>query len=124
MTSKMLGLRTTIYKVDDVEKAKAWYARAFGVEPYFDDAFYVGFNIGGFELGLLRDETPAASKTANVLSYWGVDDVEKAVAHLTGLGASIIEKPTNVGGEIVVAAVSDPWGNAVGLIFNPDFKSA
>ncbi len=124
MASKMLGLRTTIYKVDDVEKAMAWYSRAFGTEPYFDDAFYVGFNIGGFELGLMKDETPADSKTANVLTYWGVENVEAAVAHFIGLGAAVIEKPTNVGGEIVVGAVTDPWGNAVGLVFNPEFKAA
>ncbi|MEX3008483.1 VOC family protein [Hoeflea sp. TYP-13] len=121
MASKMLGLRTTIYKVDDVEKAKAWYSKAFGVEPYFDDAFYIGFNIGGFELGLMRDETPAGEKSTNVVTYWGVDDVEETVAHLTGLGALVIEKPTNVGGEIVVATVTDPWGNAVGMIYNPEF---
>ena len=45
----MLGLRTTIYKVADIIKAKEWYTRAFGVAPYFDEPFYVGFNIGGFE---------------------------------------------------------------------------
>jgi predicted enzyme related to lactoylglutathione lyase len=124
MTSRMLGLRTTIYRVSDVDKAKAWYAEAFGTQPYFDDAFYVGFNIGGYELGLMRDEMPAEGKTVSVVSYWGVEDVEGTVAHLTGLGATVTEKPTNVGGEIVVATVADPWGNALGVIYNPDFKVA
>ena len=123
MTSRMLGLRTTIYRVSDVDKAKAWYAEAFGTQPYFDDAFYVGFNIGGYELGLMRDETPAGDKTVSVVSYWGVEDVKSAVAHLTALGARVTEKPTNVGGEIVVAAVSDPWGNALGVIYNPEFRA-
>ena len=124
MASHMLGLRTTIYKVSDIEKAREWYASAFGTRPYFDEPFYVGFNIGGYELGLMRDDTPAADKTVSVVSYWGVEDVEGAIAHLTELGAIVSEKPTNVGGEIVVAAVTDPWGNAVGVIYNPEFKLA
>ena len=44
----MLGLRTTIYKVDDLAKAKEWYAKAFETQPYFDEPFYVGFNIQGY----------------------------------------------------------------------------
>ena len=47
-----LGLRTVIYRVRDLAAAKAWYANAFGVQPYFDEPFYVGFDIGGYELGL------------------------------------------------------------------------
>ena len=49
------GLRTVVYKVSDLEKAKTWYTAALGVKPYFDQPFYVGFNIGGFELGLDPD---------------------------------------------------------------------
>ncbi|WP_136658916.1 VOC family protein [Nitratireductor sp. XY-223] len=122
MSLKILGLRTTIYKVADLEKAKSWYTDAFGPKPYFDEPFYVGFNIAGYELGLMPDETPADEKTGTVLTYWGVEDVEKAVAHFEALGATVVEKPTNVGGEIVVAGVADPWGNVVGLIYNPEFK--
>ena len=122
MSVKFLGLRTTIYKVPDLQEAKRWYSEAFGTAPYFDEPFYVGFNIAGYELGLLADDTAAADKSANVLTYWGVEDTAEAVAHFRALGAELIEEPTNVGGEIVVAAVADPWGNAVGLIYNPDFK--
>ena len=119
----MLGLRTAIYKVDDLKEAKAWYAKAFRTEPYFDDPGYIGFDIGGYELGLMPDATGAANKTANVLTYWGVDDVEAEVARLLDLGAAAHTAPMNVGGEIVVASVTDPWGNAIGLIDNPDFKA-
>lgn len=124
MTVDFLGLRTAIYRVPDLERAREWYGEAFGAEPYFDDSFYVGFNVAGYELGLMRDETSAATKTANVLTYWGVDDVERAVAHLVSLGAAPGDPPTNVGGDIVVATVTDPWGNALGLIFNPGFRAA
>lgn len=57
MNTRILGLRTTIYKVSDLAKAKVWYMKAFGVAPYFDEPYYVGFNIGGYELGLQREET-------------------------------------------------------------------
>lgn len=117
----MLGLRTTIYLVPDLGKAKAWYIKAFETKPYFDEPFYCGFNIAGYELGLLPDGDNG-SKADNVLSYWGVDNVQKEYDRLIALGAIEHEKPTNVGGEIVTATVKDPWGNVIGLIYNPDFK--
>jgi len=124
MATSILGLRTTIYKVDDITKAKEWYATAFQVAPYFDEPFYVGFNVAGYELGLLEERIPAANKTANVLSYWGVENIDRAVERFIELGATEDTKPTNVGGEIMVATVKDLWGNAIGLIYNPDFKLA
>lgn len=117
----MLGLRTTIYKVADLEKAKAWYAKAFKVSPYFDEPFYVGFNIKGYELGLLPEENDT-SKGENILSYWGVDDIQKVYQNLIGLGATKHEEPNNVGGDIMVATVKDPWNNIIGIIYNPEFK--
>lgn len=119
---ELLGLRTTIYKVDDLDRAKEWYSKAFEVTSYFDDSFYVGFNVAGYELGLMKDDTAAAAKTSNVLTYWGVDDIEGAVRRFIELGATADTKPTNVGGEIVVASVKDPWGNVIGLIYNPEFR--
>ena len=114
------GLRTTIYKVTDLARAKAWYAQAFGITPYFDEPFYVGFNVGGFELGLDPD-APATINPGGVLTYWAVDDVDTAYARLIGLGATRHEEPKEVGGGIKVATVLDPFGNILGLIFNPHF---
>ena len=119
---KMLGLRTTIYVVPDLEKAREWYSKAFNQSPYFDEPFYVGFNIGGFELGLLPEEGSASKKGDSVLSYWGVEDIESTFQHLISLGASVHEKPTNVGGPLMVATEKDPWGNIIGIIYNPVFK--
>ncbi len=118
----ILGLRTTIYKVGDLEKAKNWYAKVFETEPYFDEPFYVGFNIGGYELGLLPEETPTAKKPESVLSYWGVNEIEKVYNHFLKCDAIEHENPNNVGGELMVASVKDPWGNIIGLIYNPAFK--
>ncbi|MCJ7468594.1 MAG: VOC family protein [Maribacter sp.] len=118
----MLGLRTVIYKVSDIEKAKDWYSKAFNTTPYFDESFYVGFNIAGYELGLQPEETTVTDKPESVLTYWGVDKIDKEYDRLLAFGASKHESPTNVGGELVVASVRDPWGNVIGLIYNPYFK--
>lgn len=112
------GLRTVIYPVGDLAAARRWYANAFGVEPYFDQPFYVGFQVGGFELGLIPDGTPSAT---GALAYWGVADAEAEFTRLIGLGAVAHEAPKDVGGGITVASVLDPFGNAIGLIENPSF---
>ncbi|UTA67032.1 VOC family protein [Emticicia sp. 21SJ11W-3] len=122
MSSPFLGLRTTTYKVANLDEAKAWYSRVFETEPYFDQPFYVGYNIGGFELGLVPDEKNDG-KTDGVVTYWGVADVEAVLATLLANGATLYEDPTDVGDGIKVAAAKDPWGNVVGVIFNPHFSS-
>src|SRR6478752_3504829 len=121
MSKSILGLRTCIYKVGDITKAKAWYNNVFQSTPYFDEPFYVGYNIAGYELGLQPEENPTTNKPDSVLTYWGVNDVEKEYQRFLTAGATEHEKPQNVGGEIVVAAVKDPWGNIIGFIYNPEF---
>ena len=115
------GLRTVIYHVDDLQRAKEWYASVLGVEPYFDEPFYVGFNVGGYELGLDPDMEGIA-KGANVVAYWGVKDARTAFKRVRELGAKEHAEPREVGGGIVVATVTDPFGNVFGIIENPQFK--
>jgi predicted enzyme related to lactoylglutathione lyase len=117
----MLGLRSAIYPVADLAAAKAWYAQLLGQAPSFDQPFYVGFSVSGFELGLLPGGEPG---TAGVQALWGVADVQAAHARLLELGATSLEAPHDVGDAIVVAAVRDPFGNRLGLIFNPHFERA
>jgi len=117
----MLGLRTTAYKVNDLDAAKSWYSKAFQEDPYFDESFYVGFNIKGYELGLLPIENDIL-RGEGVLSYWGVEDIYKSYDYLINIGAKPHEEPTNVGGELMVASVYDPWQNIIGIIYNPYFN--
>jgi lactoylglutathione lyase len=124
MKSPFLGLRTCIYKVPDINKAKAWYAEALGVKPYFDEPFYVGFNVAGYELGLQPEEGGSEKTGTNVSTYWGVEDVDKTYKSLLAHGATPYEEPADVGGEIKVATVKDPWGNLFGIIYNPHFSLA
>ncbi len=114
----ILGLRSAIYPAKDLAGAKRWYAEMLGVAPYFDEPFYVGFSVGGFELGLLPDTTPG---TAGPQPLWGVADINAAYARLLGLGASELSPIADVGGGIKVAAVTDPFGNRFGIIENPHF---
>ena len=115
----LLGLRTAIYHVADVAQGRDWYTKALGAPPYFDQPYYVGWNVGGFELGLIPD-APAGGKEG-VDVYWGVEDVEAEVARLLAAGASKLQEVQDVGGDIKVAMVLDPFGNRIGLIYNPHF---
>jgi len=112
------GLRTVIYPVGNLAQAKTWYAQVFGCEPYFDQPFYVGFTVGGFELGLVPDGTPG---TTGSITYWGVDDIDKEVERIIALGATLPQPVQDVGDNIRVAELADPFGNLLGLIFNPHF---
>lgn len=117
------GLRTTIYAVDDIERAKEWYAKVLGFEPYFDETFYVGFDVGGYELGLSPHEENDPRSGTGVTVYWGVDNAEKALARLLELGAAENSDVQNVGEGILVATVLDPFGNVFGVIENPHFEA-
>jgi predicted enzyme related to lactoylglutathione lyase len=117
-TSMIKGLRTVAYPVADLAAAKAWYAKAFDTAPYFDQPFYVGFNIGGFELGLIPDGQPG---TSGSMVYWGVDDIEAEVARITALGATLHGAIQDVGEGIKTVELADPFGNLLCLIDNPHF---
>ena len=120
----ILGLRTVIYRVPDLQRAKAWYSAAFEVKPYFDELFYVGFNIGGYELGLDPSVKEVAAGPGGAVAYWGVANIENAVQHFTRAGARLEAQVQDVGGDIRVATVADPFGNLIGLIENPHFVAA
>jgi predicted enzyme related to lactoylglutathione lyase len=113
-----LGLRTVIHPSPDLAAAKAWYSEVLGQEPYFDEPFYVGFNVGGYELGL----DPNADVALGPVAYWGVDNADAAYAALLAKGATEHSKVQDVGDGIRVASVRDPRGNVVGIIENPHFK--
>lgn len=117
-----LGLRTAIYYTPDLEKATAWYTEALGIGPYFAEPFYVGFNVGGFELGLQPDKVEGLEGLGGNVAYWGVESAEEAFNRLIALGATALSAAQEVGGGIKVAIVRDPFGNALGIIENPHFK--
>ncbi len=120
--SSFRGLRTAIYAVADLPKAKAWYADVLERAPYFDEEFYVGFNVGGFELGLVPEPDAPAERDAAGVAFWGVHDAEAAYARLLSLGGTDHEPIQDVGGGVKIGAVRDPFGNVLGVVENPHFR--
>lgn len=112
-----LGLRTVVYPARDLDKLKAWYTAALGVAPYFDEPFYVGFDVGGYELGL----DPNADPLVGPVTLWGVDDADKAFEALVAKGATPAEPVHEVGDGIRTGTVRDPAGSIFGVIENPHF---
>jgi predicted enzyme related to lactoylglutathione lyase len=115
------GLGTVIYHVPDIDRAKAWYAAAFRQQPYFDQPFYVGFNLGGYELGLDPDPASGSPGAGGAVAYWRVTEIDEALRHFAAHGATITAAAQDVGEGIKVARVMDPFGNVIGLLENPHF---
>ena len=122
MSAHFLGLRTVKYRAPDIKRARDWYTEVLGFGPYFDEPFYVGFSVGGFELGLDPDLTEPGVGEGSVTVYWGVANAEASLARLLGLGAVARSPVQDVGGGIKVATVFDPFGNVLGIIENPHFQ--
>ncbi len=120
MTLMLKGLRTVIYPAPDLDAAATWWTAILGIAPYFDEPFYVGYTIAGYELGLLPD----ADLAEGALTYWGVEDVAAAVGHAVAAGATEHTPASDVGGGIVTATVRTPQGAVLGLIFNSHFEPA
>jgi predicted enzyme related to lactoylglutathione lyase len=122
MNSFFHGLRTVIYHAPDLAKTKEWYSSVLDLQPYFDQPFYVGFNVGGYELGLDPDASSTPGGDKGSIAYWGVSDAQAAFDRLLSLGATERSAPQDVGEGIRVATVIDPFGNVLGIIQNPHFK--
>ena len=121
------GLATVSYWADDMAAARDWYTQVLGIEPYFSrgDAYHE-FRVGDYEheLGLIdRRYQPggAADGSGGTVAYWHVDDVQAAVARLLALGASLHEAPQDRGEGFVTATVIDPFGNVLGVMYNPHY---
>jgi predicted enzyme related to lactoylglutathione lyase len=121
--TQFLGLRTAAYSTAHLAAAKAWYIQVLGIAPYFDEPFYVGFNVGGYELGIVPDSAAADRRAPAGIAYWGVVDAAAAYERLIGLGAAPQEPIQDVGEGIKIGAVRDPFGNILGVIENPNFKA-
>lgn len=113
---QLRGLRTGQLYVDDVGAARDWYTDLLGVGPYFDEPFYVGFDIGGYEFGLISGEPGRGA-----VSLWATEDPAGFLARALEKGASTGQEVMDTGDGIVVASFIDPFGNEFGLIRNPHF---
>jgi len=108
------GIKTVIYPVTDVAKAKTLFSELLGVEPYADAAYYVGFRVGDQEIGL----DPNGHKHG-MTGYYHVDDIKESLQLLLDAGAEVQQEIKDVGGGKLIAAVRDPDGNIIGLSQQP-----
>ncbi len=114
-----LGLRTVIYPAPNLDASKAWFTNLLGQPPYFDQPFYVGFQVAGYELAL----DPNAAPTSGPVTYWGVAQADRALARLLAAGATPdSDGVRDVGEGIRVATVGEPGGSVLGIIENPHFQ--
>lgn len=104
------GLNTIIYPVKDLDAAKRLYSKLLGDEPYMDQPYYIGFKVGGQELGL--DPNGHGKGMTGPLGYWHVEDINSTVAALVAEGGEV----TDVGGGRLIATVIDSDGNPVGVL--------
>jgi predicted enzyme related to lactoylglutathione lyase len=108
------GIQTVLHPVSDLERAKTMYAALLGVPPQTDSAYYVGFEAAGQQIGLVPSGGPQ-SMTSPV-AYWHVPDIAAKLAEVTAAGATVKEPAHDVGGGRLVATVTDPDGNVLGLL--------
>jgi len=110
-------LNTVVYPVKDAERAKPVYAALLGVEPYADEPYYVGFRLGGQELGL--DPNGHSRGLTGPTCYWEVDDIEASLERLVAAGAEVEQPVSDVGGGKRIASVKDADGNVTGIAQSP-----
>lgn len=111
------GLKTIIYPVKDVARAKALFSALLEVEPYADEPYYVGFKDAGQDVGL--DPNGHAKGMTGPVPYWHVTDLRARLAALLEAGAELLEDAKDVGSGRLIASVKDADGNLVGLLQDP-----
>lgn len=105
--------RTVLYPVEDPARATPVFAALFGTDPHVESPFYVGFSVDGHEIGLVP--TSAGQELAGPTPFYDVEDLAAAIAGLVDVGAAVAQPPTDVGGGMLVARITDPDGNTLGL---------
>jgi predicted enzyme related to lactoylglutathione lyase len=115
--SSTQGIKTVLHPVSDVAKAKEVYSALLGVAPQADAPYYVGFDVAGQHIGLVPGGGPQGMTSP--VAYWQVADIEAKLTEVTAAGATVKEPAHDVGGGRLVATVTDPDGNVLGLLQDP-----
>jgi predicted enzyme related to lactoylglutathione lyase len=105
------AMRLLVYPVKDMATAKTLYRELLGVEPYADQAYYVGFRAGDLEIGLDPN-----GRSSGPLAYWEVDDIGESLQQLLDAGGQADQDVKDVGGGRLIATVKDADGNTLGLM--------
>src|SRR5579863_9447851 len=108
------AIRTVLHPVTDLAAAKSVYTALLGTAPQTDSEYYVGFDAGGQHIGLVPGGGPQG--LTSPVAYWHVADIEGKLAELSAAGAALKDPARDVGGGRLVATVTDPDGNVLGLL--------
>lgn len=125
-TDILRGLTTISFWTADLPAAKQWYTELLGIDPYFERPGYAEFRFGDYqhELGLIDSHYApdgAATGPGGAVMYWHVDDVTATLGKLLSMGAKEYQVPTDRGEGFITAAVVDPFGNILGIMYNPHY---
>jgi predicted enzyme related to lactoylglutathione lyase len=115
------GIKTVLHPVSDVDAAKAVYTALLGMPPQHDSSYYVGYDAAGQHIGLVPGGGPQGMTSP--VAYWHVADIEAKLAEVTAAGATVKEPARDVGGGRLVATFTDPDGNVLGVLQDPDGRS-
>jgi predicted enzyme related to lactoylglutathione lyase len=111
------GIKTVLHPVSDLAAAKPVYAALLGIQPQADSSYYVGFDAAGQHIGLVPGGGPQGMTSP--VAYWHVADIEAKLAEVTAAGATVKDPVRDVGSGRLVATVTDPDGNVLGLLQDP-----
>ena len=131
-TQILRGLTTVSFWAADLEAAKQWYTELLGLAPYFErpgpggELAYIEFRLGDYqhELGIIHSSFAPKGATAGpggAVIYWHVDDVAAVLAKVKALGATEYQPLTPRGAGFITASMLDPFGNILGLMYNPHY---
>jgi predicted enzyme related to lactoylglutathione lyase len=111
------GIKTIVYPVRDLAKARTLFTELLGVKPAMDEAYYVGYNVAGQDVGL--DPHGHSKGMTGPVGYWHVSDIKQRLQSLLDAGAQAVQEVTDVGGGKLIASVKDADGNVIGLLQMP-----
>lgn len=108
------GIGTIIYPVKDLSRAKRLFSKLLDVEPYMDEAYYVGYKVGNQDIGL--DPNGYNQGMTGPISYYHVSDIDKTLKLLLEEGAKVMQDIKDVGGGKLITSVKGPEGEIIGLV--------
>ncbi|MBO3130385.1 VOC family protein [Dermatophilus congolensis] len=113
----MLGFHVTIVPAPDLAASRAFYTALTGTDPVVTNDEYVGFQIENMHLGLDPHGTPSPK---GITPYWSTENITNLLRVLADNGGTVLTTPFDVGGGRLIARVSDPAGNVIGITEDPE----
>jgi predicted enzyme related to lactoylglutathione lyase len=110
------SVTNVFYFVEHLDRARSWYERLLGTNPIEVQPQLVTFEIGSVRLTLhVGDEFNTPAELRGTVAYWGVDDVDEAVAQAVALGAVAHRGPKTIFTGERLCQLQDPFGNLLGV---------